>query len=240
MTSTTTTSTTAGGTRTTGGSGIAAVLLLADGRFPSGGHAQSAGVEAAVRFGDVRDVATLARYLRGRLATTGVVDAAFAAAACRADVTRLDRLGAELEARLPSPRLREVSHRLGRQTLRAARAAWPGPRLDHLARAAGGPHQPLVLGVAVGEAGATPVDAALLALHHLAAAVTSSGVRLLALDPIAVLAAQVGTMATIDALAAAADTWARARPADLPSIGGALTEILAQDHGAWDARMFVA
>ena len=59
----------------------AATLLLADGRFPAGGHAQSAGVESAVRIGDVCDLATLERYLHGRLSTTGVVEAAFAAAA---------------------------------------------------------------------------------------------------------------------------------------------------------------
>ena len=61
----------------------AALLLLADGRFPSGGHANSAGVESAVAQGDVVDVATLERYLAGRLATTGVVDAAFACRAVR-------------------------------------------------------------------------------------------------------------------------------------------------------------
>ncbi len=49
----------------------AATLLLADGRFPAGGHAQSAGVESAVRIGDVCDLATLERYLHGRLSTTG-------------------------------------------------------------------------------------------------------------------------------------------------------------------------
>ena len=54
------------------------LLLLADGRFPSGGHAQSAGVESAVAHGDVVDIETLERYLAGRLATTGLVDAAFA------------------------------------------------------------------------------------------------------------------------------------------------------------------
>ena len=53
------------------------VLLLADGRFPAGGHAYSAGVESAVDVGDVRDLATLERYLDGRLAT-GAVEAAFA------------------------------------------------------------------------------------------------------------------------------------------------------------------
>lgn len=218
----------------------AATFLLADGRFPAGGHAQSAGVEAAVRFGDVHDLATLERYLHGRLSTTGVVEAAFASAAWGADSERLDTLDAELDARLIAPRSREVSRRLGRQTMRAVRAAWPCDRIDHLGRANGGPHQPIVLGVAIAEAGAPVADAATLVMHHLAAAVTSAAVRLLALDPIAVLALQTRAAALIDSLAADAAIWRAASPAHLPAIGGALTEILAQDHAGWDARLFVA
>jgi urease accessory protein len=218
----------------------AATFLLADGRFPAGGHAQSAGVESAVRFGDVRDLATLERYLHGRLSTTGVVEAAFAAGSWGADLERLDLLGAELDARLVSPRAREISRRLGRQTMRAARAAWPSDRLDELARSVGGTHQPIVLGVMVGEAGGSAHDAATLVLHHLSAAVTSAAIRLLALDPIAVLALQVRTVPMIDAISSDAPVWSTLEPADLPAIGGALTEILAQDHAGWDARLFVA
>jgi len=218
----------------------AATLLLADGRFPAGGHAQSAGVEAAVRLGDVCDLVTLERYLHGRLSTTGVVEAAFAAAASVAGVEDLDVLAIELDARLVAPRSREISRRLGRQMLRASRVAWPSSRLDHLATTAGGPHQPIVLGVVAAESGGGAHDAATLVLHHLAAAVTSSAVRLLALDPIAVLALQVRTLPIIGALAADAEQWSTVAPADLPALGGALTEILAQDHASWDARLFVA
>lgn len=218
----------------------AATFLLADGRFPAGGHAQSAGVEAAVRFGDVRDLATLERYLQGRLSTTGVVEAAFASAAWGADPERLDLLDVELDARLVAPRTREISRRLGRQTMRAVGAAWRCDRIDHLAHASGGPHQPIVFGVAIAEAGAPVEDAAILVLHHLAAAVTSAAVRLLALDPIAVLTMQSRTTPLIDSLVADAVIWRAAAPADLPAVGGALTEILAQDHAGWDARLFVA
>ncbi|MEU6408456.1 urease accessory UreF family protein [Microbispora sp. NPDC046933] len=62
--------------------GDAALLLLADSRLPAGGHAHSGGVEEAVRRGAVTGAGDLARFLRGRLATAGLVTAALAAAAC--------------------------------------------------------------------------------------------------------------------------------------------------------------
>ena len=77
-------------------------------------------------------------------------------------------------------------------------------------------------------------------MHHLAAAVTSAGVRLLALDPIAVAAIQAAVAPLIDDLVAPAADWAAAAPRDLPAVGGALTDILGEDHGHWTARLFVA
>jgi urease accessory protein len=203
-----------------------ALLLLADGRFPAGGHAYSAGTESAVTCGDVHDLASLERYLAGKLATTGVVDAAFAASACRSGSQALD---AEYEARLAAPRSRVVSRQMGRQLLRAARAVWPGvPAPDH--------HAPIALGLACAAAGGAPDDAARLAIHHLSAAICTAAVRMLGLDPLSVAAAQ--------ARAAAAfvydPAWATAEPAELPALTGTMAEILAEDHGRWDARLFVA
>jgi urease accessory protein len=219
------------------------LLLLADGRFPAGAHAHSAGVESAVRAGDVVDVTTLGRYLRGRLATTGVTDAAFAAAAtgvalgAGGDLVALD---AEYDARVLSPRLRGISRRLGRQLHRAAAAAWDHPALHSVAALPGGPHQPLVVGAAVAAAGGAPTDAAAIAVHHLANAVTTAGVRLLGLDPIACAAVQADAAAWIAAQLADAASWAVAAPATLPGAGGTLTEILGEHHGTWDHRLFVA
>ena len=60
----------------------AALLVLADGRFPAGGHAHSGGAEAG-RHGGTRspDAASLEAFCRGRLHTAGLVAAALAAAA---------------------------------------------------------------------------------------------------------------------------------------------------------------
>jgi urease accessory protein len=219
------------------------LLILADGRFPSGGHAYSAGVESAVRRGDIVDDSSLERYMVARLSTTGVTDAAFAARTAAAgddELALLAQLDAEFAARVLSSRQRLVSRQLGRQLARGALAVWPSPLLDAVAGMPGGPHQPIVLGAATAAAGGTPSDAATIALHHLAAAVSTAAIRLLGLDPIGVASVQARSVALARDLVADVDVWATALPAHLPARSGALTEILAEDHGQWDARLFVA
>ncbi len=230
------------------------LLILADGRFPSGGHTYSAGVESAVRRGDIFDESSLERYLMARLATTGVTDAAFAArtAALHSTVigdNELDllaQLDAEFTARVLSPRQRMVSRQLGRQLARGASSVWPSPLLSAVASLPGGTHQPIVLGAATAAAGGTPFDAATIALHHVATAVSTAAIRLLGLDPIGVASVQacgvhLGAQLLIrDEPGTNVEVWSRSDPAHLPARSGALTEILAEDHGHWDARLFVA
>ena len=237
------------------------LLLLADARFPTGGHAHSAGTEQAVAIGDVHDVESLDRYLRARLATTGRTDSAFTAFTCRmgSDPNRqvgdghrasdvgwgltpsdLAAIDLEYSARVPSPYLRVVSRRLGRQLVRAAERAWPSAVLAEVAATPGGPHQPIALGAAAASAGAVPSEAAVVALHHLAGAVTTAGVRLLGLDPIEVAALQADATADATSIIVRDESWLVDDPADLPATGGLLTEILGEHHGSLDARLFVA
>ena len=59
----------------------AALLLLADGRFPAGGYAHSGGLEASIAAGRVRDVADLeavAEWLAGDPQHPLVIDAKIA------------------------------------------------------------------------------------------------------------------------------------------------------------------
>lgn len=227
----------------------AALLMLVDGRFPAGGHAYSAGVEAAVAIGDVVDGPTLERYLRGRLATTGQVEAAFAAHSCArlgsgSDAGALGVLAAELDgeysARMPSAYLRGTSRRLGRQLLRAATRIWTSPGMVAVSETDGGSHQPIALGAVVAAAGGSAADAAALSFHHLTAAVTSAAVRLLGLDPIELAVVQERAGRECDTYRSQSSRWASMPPAELPAWGGSLTEILGEHHGSLDARMFVA
>lgn len=232
-----------------------ATLLLADGRFPAGSHAHSAGVEAACADGRITDESTLAAFLEGRLRTTGLVDAALAATAHLAlaplaqdaDVLQvIMALDVEAETRIPAPSLRVASRRLGRQLVRIGRRCWPGNLLTLVAEArTDGVHQPVALGAVGVAARCDVVDVARLAVHHVLTTPAQAAVRLLGLDPFAVaaLTAQLGPVAeqvAADAVVAACSAVAAdlANLPDLPALSSPLVEIAATDHASWDVRMF--
>ena len=218
----------------------AALLLLADSRFPTGAHAHSAGVEASHARGDIADLSDLAAFIDGRLATSARTEAAFAAAACSGHET-VAVLDSELAARTPSPRLRSISRALGRQLLRPAEQAWPSPDYARLRRVhPDGPMQPVALGVVARAAGLGPQEAALCSLHHLVGAVTTAAVRLLGLDPFGVhaLAARLG--AQIEQLAERAARTADSPARSMPSTNSMLADILAEHHATWEVRLFAS
>ncbi|MET9612046.1 urease accessory protein UreF [Kitasatospora indigofera] len=219
---------------------LAALLLLSDGRFPAGGHAHSGGAEAAVKAGRVHDSASMAAFLTGRLHTSGLTAAGLAAAAAAGQGhAELDEAA---DARTPAPALRATSRRLGRQLLRAARAAWPHPDLDRLA--AGHPrgaHQPVVLGVAARAAGLTPGGAAAVAAYESVNGPATACVRLLGLDPYEVAAALARLGPQLDAVAATAVEAASHHDVDrLPAASAPLLDLYAEQHHSWKVRLFAS
>lgn len=221
----------------------AALLLLADGRFPAGGHAHSGGVEAAVASGDVRDAASLAAFCRGRLHTAGLTAAGLAAAAATGyDVLALDDAA---DARTPMPALRQVARRLGRQLMRAARATWPSPELDSLASdRPQGAHQPVVLGVAARAAGLTPFDVAQAAAYESVSGPATAAVRLLGLDPFDATGVLARLAGELDVVAGVATGQAGRIAVDgtgvLPAASAPLLDITGEQHAAWTVRLFAS
>ncbi|MEV3857306.1 urease accessory UreF family protein [Streptomyces sp. NPDC050095] len=221
----------------------AALLVLADGRFPAGGHAHSGGAEAAVKAGRITAAADLEEFCRGRLHTSGLVSAALAAAAALGvDPVALD---AAADARTPSAALRVAARKLGRQLMRAARTTWPHPELDALAREfPKGAHQPVVLGLAARAAGLGPEDAAYCSAYEGVSGPATAVVRLLSLDPfdatgvLARLAPEVDLVVrdAVDAARAAVDLGVDA----LPARSAPLLEISAEVHAAWPVRLFAS
>ncbi|MFD3806521.1 urease accessory protein UreF [Streptomyces sp. NPDC058611] len=222
---------------------LAALLVLADGRFPAGGHAHSGGAEAACKAGRIHDAATLEDFCRGRLNTAGLTAAGLAAAAALG----LDPAGLDdaADARTPSPALRTAGRRLGRQLLRAARVTWPSPELDALAAAfPRGAHQPVVLGLTARSAGLGPDGAAQVAAYESVGAPATATVRLLGLDPFeasGVLARLAPELDAVAALAVAAALRARTEGTDaLPAASSPLLEIAAEVHADWPVRLFAS
>lgn len=220
-----------------------ALLLLADGRFPAGGYAHSGGVEAAVAHRAVHDIDSLEAFCRGRLHTTGLTTAGLAAAAAAGvDPLLLDDAA---DARTPVPALRAVARKLGRQMMRAARAAFPSDELDGLAsERPQGAHQPIVLGLAARAAALTPMDAACAAAYESTGGPATAAVRLLSLDPLdasrllARLSTETDTVAK--AAADAAARVAREGLDALPSASSPLLDITGQQHAAWTMRLFAS
>jgi urease accessory protein len=215
-----------------------ALLLLADGRFPAGGHAHSGGIEPAVSDGSVRDLPTLAEFLRGRLATAGLVAAAFAAAGVLAPDAAA-RLEAELDARTPSPAARAASRAQGRALIRVGAAAWPSVAARTPVRA---PHHSVALGLVAVAAGLSPGQAALAAVHGILTGSATAATRLLGLDPLAVAGLLASLAGPAEAVAAEAVAGARAAadPADLPAASSVRLDLLAERHRAAGSRMFAS
>lgn len=213
-----------------------AALLLADGRFPSGGHVHSAGVESAVADGRIVDVETLGRYLQGRLHTTGLTEAALAAASA-VHVERREDLDAEAEARILVPGLRVVSRRLGRQLIRVAGRCWPSVVHASLPDA---PHQCVALGAVGVAAGLDATDVARLAVHHAVTTPAQAAVRLLGLDPFSVAALTAALACDGEVIVELAVAAAAGPITELPARTAPMVEIAAVEHAELPSRLFAS
>ena len=226
------------------------LLLLADSRFPAGGHAHSGGVEQACGNGVIHDLPDLDGFLRGRLETAGLIAACFAASVCTRvrEGDYLDELwriaDLESDARMPSPAVRFVSRKQGGQLLRTAGSVFDADPLSSLARASAlsgtDPHQAVVMGVVAAVAGLSPVDAATSAAYGAVAGPASAALRLLGLDPagIAKLLAEIAE--EMDSVAAFAARVASGPVRKIPSPSSPILDLLAEEHFERKERLFAS
>ncbi len=213
-----------------------ALLLLADGRFPAGGHAHSGGIEAAVQSARVTDIESLGTFLLGRLHTAGLVGATLAAVAA-STCDHWGELGAEAEARCPSPAQRRASRAQGAGLLRAARRVWPSAELDALDDA---PHHPVALGAAAWSAGIGPRDAALASAHNSVSGPAWASVRLLGLDPLGVAGLLASLATEIERVASRAAAYVGSPLWDLPCPSAPRLDVDAELHASWEVRLFAS
>jgi urease accessory protein len=190
--------------------------------YPIGAFSYSSGLEWAVEAGDIRDAATLEGWLAVMIGEgSGFCDAVFFVHAFRAIAAGDDRAlhdVAELAAAFaPSKERHLETTAQGHAFLDTTRAAWPTPALDRLLAAwDGAVALPVAVGVACAGHG-VPLDAALHAYLHAAAAnLISTGVRLIplgqtdgqrvlaALEPVVAATAERALVTRLDEVGSAA------------------------------------
>jgi urease accessory protein len=213
------------------------LLLLADGRFPGGGYTHSGGLEAAVAEGAVFDKATLHAFAEGKLTTAALLDAWYAAEACRIGrstelervMTDLGRLHAEYEARVVAAPLRAASQQLARGLRRVTASLWTLPPRQ------GDEYYPVLLGSVASAAGLDHTEAAQLAVHGVLMGVLTAAPKLFAID-------MTDAMAIAAALAPLADDIAdeAASMPLLPAVGAPAVDLRAERHASWEVRLFAS
>lgn len=212
-------------------------LLLADGRTPSGGHAHSGGLEAALAEG--LTPAEIPAFMRARLRTVGRVHAALAAlASAVTTLAGLLALDLEAAARTPAGALREVDRHLGLALLRTGRSLWPGDALlASYGRASSLTPRAVAGGVLSRAGGLDARSAARLSLYDDTAGVAAAAVKLVALDAARATAWVAQLTGEIETLA---DEAAEATVASLPSSATPLLDLRAQAHASRERRLFVS
>jgi urease accessory protein len=214
------------------------MMLLADARLPTGGHAQSGGLEPALTAG-LRPEA-VPEYCRARLASVTLVEAGMAVVARHragtgGDLRDVDQAWA---ARTPSPAIRATSRSVGRGYARLAGRLWPNhPAMEALARVAE-PSRACVLGVAAVAASLSPEQLVRLVGYDDVQTVVAAALKLCPLDPAVATCWTLGLMPDVERmvrrLAPLTD------PRAVPAPGAPLVEAWAQAHASATRRLFSA
>lgn len=218
-------------------------LLLADARLPTGAHASSAGLEAALRHG--LSLSAVPDYILARLRTVTEIEAAAAvvaravrltaAGSCSAGGHTVD-LGAVEDAwraRTPSRAARDAALALGRGYRRLAESLWP-LGLDPAAAYS----RPVVLGVTAAVVGLSAQEVARVVGYEDVQSVLAAALKLAPFDPVDAARWAVEAGAEVEQMA---DRVAGLnRPADIPAHGAPQLELWLSWHSTDDRRLYRA
>lgn len=208
-------------------------LLLADARLPTGGHAQSGGLEPALLAGLRPD--EIEGLLRTRLRTNVPVDAGTAVVVVSTStVTEVETVVDAWNARVPSEVVRAASYRAARGYLRLGARVGLDARW---ARRADLP-RPVALGLLARHWRLRPTDTARVVCHDEIQTVAAAALKLAPLDPLDtvqwVLQLRPEVDAVVDAVAALTD------PDDIPAATAPLLEQWQHTHPTHPRRLFHA
>lgn len=212
------------------------LLQLADGAFPSGGFAHSAGLEAASVLGAldaVDDHRAVARFLDASLRQIGRASLPFVRAAA-ASSPRLAELDEAFDATVPMRAPNRASRAQGRALASAAARVWEelAPIAEHAC--CGPAHHAPIFGALFGALGVGSDETLAAYLHGAARGILSAAVRLGLLGPHEAQRLHASRAALLD------DVLERARrlePEDAAQTAPVI-EIFAALHERLDGRMF--
>jgi urease accessory protein len=210
------------------------LLQLADGTFPNGGFAHSAGLEATMVLGGLAsDGDPIATFLDASVRQIGRLVLPFVRA-CVRDPSRLASLDVAFDAMTPMAATNRSSRAQGRALASATSRVWTTvqPVADH-ARSAPAHHGP-IFGAVFGILGVSEDETCAAYLHGSARTILSAGVRLGLLGPLEAQRIQAERTELFDA------TLRDARqvdPADATATAP-LLDVFAALHDRLDGRMF--
>ncbi len=210
------------------------LLQLADGTFPSGGFAHSAGLEAASVLGGLAEASDpTASFLEASLRQVGRASLPFVRAAA-ADPTRLAELDESFDATLPLSGPNRSSRAQGRALASSTSRIWDvlAPIAEH-ARIGPGHHAPM-FGAIFGTLGIAPEETLTAYLHGAARGILSAAVRLGLLGPLEAQRLHAERAALLDAILDSARPLEPVQAAQTAP----LLEIYAALHERLDGRMF--
>jgi urease accessory protein len=210
-------------------------------------------MEEAIERSVVADVPSLGAFLAGRLATSGLVSAAAAAAVCERcrDHLVADQgpamgelwrdVDAELDARYPSPAWRMASRTQGAQLLRGASTVLGGAVLESLRRhGSTPPHHAVAVGATAATARLYSREAAIAAAYLSVAGPASAAIRLIGLDPFEVTRAVAALTEEIDEIGVTAAQLALLPMDELPAAAEPVSDLLAEAHHQRKERLFAS
>jgi urease accessory protein len=203
------------------------LLQLADGSFPSGGFAHSAGLESSIELGRLSSIED---FVDDAIIAARDGTLPFVRAAC-ADPARLRELDDRFDATLPLDVPNRASRAQGRSLASAAARIFDLPAIAEHARRGPAHHAP-IFGAAFGALGVSSDETVTAYLHGVMRGVLSAAVRLNVVGPLEAQRLLAGrARAMTDAVMTAHSVDDVAQTAPLVELWGAL-------HDHLDARLF--
>ncbi len=217
-----------------------ALMLLGDARLPSGGHTQSAGLEAALAGG--MPGGDLPAYLTMRLHTVASVDAGTAVAALAVFTGASEAGLAEVQqhwaARTPSHVQRQASLTLGRGLLRLLRALFPSAVATQRLGEEPAPCRPLVLAGLAAALGLDARELSTLVCYDEVQTVTAAALKLTPLDPVQTVRWALDVRPVVEDVVA--ESALISTPDQIPARSAPLMDQWLAAHARQNRRLFSA